>query len=74
MGAQIMKTNVGSTDRWIRVIIGLGILALGFSFKSWWGLIGIIPIATAGLRFCALYTFCGVNTDHASEADSKPAA
>ena len=57
-----MKANMGSADRWIRVIIGLGILALGFTFKSWWGLIGLLPLATAAFGFCGLYTLLGVNT------------
>jgi hypothetical protein len=57
-----MKTNIGSADRWIRVIIGLGILALGFTFKRWWGLIGLLPLATAAIGFCGLYAVLGVNT------------
>jgi hypothetical protein len=57
-----MKTNIGSADRWIRVIIGLGILALGFTFKSWWGLIGLLPLATATISFCGLYAVLGIST------------
>jgi hypothetical protein len=60
-----MKGNMGKADRWIRVIIGLGILALGLTFKSWWGLIGIIPLATAAFGFCGLYTLLGINTGRA---------
>ena len=62
-----MKTNMGSTDRWIRVIIGLGILALGFTFKSWWGLIGLLPLATATVGYCGLYTLLGLNTCRAKQ-------
>jgi hypothetical protein len=57
-----MKKNIGSTDRWIRIIIGLGILALGLAFKSWWGLLGLLPLATAAIGYCGLYTLLGVNT------------
>jgi hypothetical protein len=57
-----MKRNIGSADRWIRVIIGLGILALGFTFKSWWGLIGLLPLATAAISFCGLYAVLGIST------------
>jgi len=65
-----MKTNIGNTDRRIRVIIGLGILALGFAFKSWWGLIGLIPIATALVRYCGLYSACGMNTTETARRDT----
>jgi hypothetical protein len=57
-----MKINVGHTDRWIRVVIGVGILVLGFSLKSWWGLIGLLPLMTAFVGNCCLYRLIGVNT------------
>ncbi len=50
-----MKKNVGTTDRWIRVIIGLAIIGAGIYFKSWWGLVGLIPIGTALAGTCLLY-------------------
>lgn len=46
---------MGNADRWIRAIIGLVIIAIGIYFKSWWGLIGIIPLATALISTCPLY-------------------
>ncbi len=50
-----MKCNVGTTDRIIRIILGLVIVALGVFSNSWWGLIGIIPLATGMFRWCPLY-------------------
>jgi len=50
-----MKCNVGKTDKIIRWIIGIVIVALGLYYKSWWGLLAIIPILTALFGFCALY-------------------
>ena len=50
-----MKQNVGNADKIIRWIIGIVIAGLGIYFKSWWGLLAIIPIATALLSFCPLY-------------------
>ena len=38
-----MKPNV---DRILRLIAGIAILGAGFYFKSWLGLIGIVPILT----------------------------
>lgn len=50
-----MKSNVGSIDRLIRIIIGLVIAILGVMFDSWWGLIAIIFIGTGLFSFCPLY-------------------
>jgi len=50
-----MKKNIGNADRWIRIILGAAIIIAGIVFKSWWGLVGIIPIGTAVINFCPLY-------------------
>jgi len=57
-----MKTNVGGLDRIIRLTAGLAILGAGYYFKSWLGLIGIVPILTAIFRFCPAYLPIGLNT------------
>lgn len=57
-----MKKNMGITDRWVRVVIGLAIIALGLYFKSWWGLVGIIPLATSLISTCPLYLPFGIST------------
>ena len=61
-GSEPVKTNIGSTDRLIRVLIGFGIIALGVIFKSWWGLLGLIPILTAVTGFCSFYIPFGIST------------
>ena len=50
-----MNKNIGSTDKIIRIILGVVVLALGFYFKSWWGLIGLIPLVTASINWCPIY-------------------
>lgn len=50
-----MKCNVGVVDRLLRIILGLVISILGVVFNSWWGLIGIIPLATGIFQWCPLY-------------------
>jgi hypothetical protein len=50
-----MKCNVGRSDRIVRVIIGMGIIWAGFYSESWWGAIGIVPLATAALGYCPAY-------------------
>lgn len=57
-----MKTNIGSSDRIIRFVLGIIIIALGLYYKSWWGLIGIIPLFTAAVRWCPLYLPFGIST------------
>jgi len=60
-----MKQNVGSVDRIIRVIIGIVLLSLLFFLDGsarWLGLIGIVPLLTAFISFCPLYTILGINT------------
>ena len=57
-----MQANVGSTDRIIRFILGAVIIVLGFYFKSWWGVVGIVPIITGLVNFCPFYSLMGVST------------
>lgn len=57
-----MKKNMGSADRIIRIVLGLLIGAAGIYFKSWWGLIGIIPLLTAFISWCPLYAPFGLST------------
>jgi hypothetical protein len=57
-----MKCNVGKTDKIIRWVIGLGILGAGAYFKSWLGLLGLIPIITAIIGWCGLYMLFNIST------------
>lgn len=50
-----MIANVGKTDRIIRAILGLVIIGLGVYFKSYWGLIGLVPLLTAYISWCPAY-------------------
>ncbi len=62
-----MKCNVGSTDRLIRIILGLIIAILGVYFDSWWGLIGLIPLATGLFSFCPSYLPFNISTSKKQE-------
>jgi hypothetical protein len=57
-----MKCNVGSTDRIIRIIIGLGIAIGGVIFESYWGVLGVLLMATGVFRYCLLYSILKINT------------
>jgi hypothetical protein len=57
-----MKKNVGSIDKVIRIILGLGLIGFAFFTQNWWGLIGIVPLLTAFMNFCPVYSLLKVST------------
>lgn len=57
-----MKVNVGKTDKAIRVLLAILITIAGIYFKSWWGLVAIVPLLTGLFSFCPLYKIVGLNT------------
>ena len=55
--------NVGGIDRIIRIVIGLAIISLVFiGPQTPWGWLGLIPLLTGAIGFCALYTVLGIKT------------
>lgn len=57
-----MKKNVGSVDQIVRFIIGAVIIAAGYYYGSWWGLLGLLVLATATFSFCPAYVPFGIST------------
>ena len=58
-----MKSNVGGIDRILRIVLGLALIALTLTGTiGAWGWLGIVPLATAGLGFCPLYTVLGFSS------------
>ena len=62
----MFKTNEGTIDRALRVIVGAALI-LGFFFNregaySWLYLIGIVPLVTGLVGNCPLYSILGINT------------
>ena len=58
-----MKQNVGSIDKTIRIIVGLGLISLVFvGPQTVWGWIGVVPLATALIGWCPPYSLLGINT------------
>lgn len=60
-----MKANVGGIDRAVRILAGIALLALLFVLEGearWWGLVGLVPLATGLFRFCPAYLPFGWNT------------
>ena len=58
-----MKLNVGGIDRILRIVLGLVLIGLAATGKvGLWGWIGIVPLATAAIGFCPLYTVLGFSS------------
>jgi hypothetical protein len=57
-----MNKNMEPVDRIIRAVIGIIIITLGLINHSWLGLIGFIPLTTAGIGFCPLYKILGIKS------------
>jgi Inner membrane protein YgaP-like, transmembrane domain len=54
--------NMGLADRIIRTVIGVAVIAVGVAFHSWWGLLAAVPLVTAAVGFCPLYSLLGIST------------
>lgn len=64
-----MKTNMGSGDRAVRVVVGGGLLAATIAGAVGpWGYIGVVPLFTAALGTCPLYSVFGFSTGPARKA------
>lgn len=64
----LLKHNVGKTDRIIRVILGAVLIGnVFFALQHPIGWIGVILIITGIAGICPLYSLLGVNTKSAAE-------
>ena len=57
-----MKKNIGNTDRTVIVVLSVIIAAIGYYYKSWWGLVAFVPLATSYIGFCPLYKVLGISS------------
>ena len=63
-----MSANVGMLDRIVRVVLGAALIAFALGFIApatgfnWLGWIGVIPLATAFVGTCPLYSALGLTT------------
>jgi hypothetical protein len=59
----LMKQNVGSFDRAIRISVGLVLIAASLlGYVGAWGWIGLLPLATGVFRICPAYLPFGLST------------
>jgi hypothetical protein len=63
MPSRFLPTNEHIIDRVIRVLLGIALLAMVFvGPRTWFGLLGIIPLVTGLIGSCPIYTLLGVGT------------
>jgi hypothetical protein len=58
-----MKANVGSTERIVRILVGLVLIGLAATGTiGLWGWLGVVPLATGLVGWCPPYALLGINT------------
>ena len=62
----MLKHNVGTVDRALRVIVGAALLLAFFMLPEagyrWFLLIGIVPLVTGLMGSCPAYSILGMST------------
>ena len=62
----MFKTNEGTTDRILRILVGLALLSAYFFTSGgsyhWLYLIGIVPLVTGLIGTCPIYRLFGIST------------
>lgn len=64
-----IERNVGRVDQAIRVAMGLAMVSMPFwaPESGYWGLLGLLPLASAVTGFCPSYQLFGVRTNGRSD-------
>jgi len=58
--------NVGTVDRVVRIILAIVLFSLFFILSGnlkWLGLLGLLPLFTALVRVCPLYSVLHISTN-----------
>ncbi|HHG89717.1 MAG TPA: DUF2892 domain-containing protein [Devosia sp.] len=62
----MFKNNMGTLDRILRLVLGAVLVGVFFMFPDagwrWLALIGIVPLATAIIGSCPIYSIFGLST------------
>ena len=71
---RLFEKNVGTTDRLVRIVVGVVLLSLTvFGPATPWGWLGLIPLATGVFNTCPLYSVLGVDTHGKKGGPGAPA-
>lgn len=57
-----MKTNVGKTDKIIRVILAIVFAYIGYTYSPWLYILTAVALVTALSGKCGLYRLMGIDT------------
>lgn len=58
-----MQANIGSSDRIIRISIGVALIGASLAgLIGAWGWVGVVSLATGVFRFCPAYLPFGMST------------
>ncbi len=59
----MIKQNVGGVDKWIKIILGIILILIGYIKMSLvWGIIGLIIFLSGVAGRCLLYSLLGFST------------
>jgi hypothetical protein len=57
-----LAINVGSTDAFLRILVGLLLLAgILLGLETGWAIVGLVLVITGALRRCPVYLLAGIN-------------
>lgn len=73
----MFSKNVGSTDRGIRIVLGVAMIAAFFMLNGTTGwhylyLLGIVPLVTGLFGSCPLYSALGTSTCPVEDRKKEP--
>jgi len=54
-----MSKNISVIDKFVRLFLGFLVMVMGLNNQSWWGLLGLLPVATVLYMHCPIYTALG---------------
>ena len=60
-----MNHNVGSADRLVRIVAGIGLIGFGVLDSTslrWLGVVGVVLVLTGFVRFCPAYWLLRIRT------------
>jgi hypothetical protein len=72
-----MSANIGPIDRLVRIVVGLILIAYAIPLGlpqtgwNWTGWIGVIPLVTAIVGICPLYSVLGISTCRAGAHQAR---
>ena len=60
---KLLAINVGPTDAFLRILVGLVLLTgIFLGLETGWAIVGLILVLTGALRRCPAYWLAGINS------------